>query len=283
MNNPAFRLAGISSQASAFLLQAGKDLRSHRLSPSGIALLGGSALVVAVSAALIIGASAPDPAQTAAVPPRVTPPQTVNLGTLPIALEGGAAVPKEARQLAAPAPDQTPPTAGNSRWGLAKSPQVAAINQAAGPDERHTDAVIQANTSAAPTGETPDNAGTASIVPDGLRGSIDVQVAETEAEVAMLEASTGMVDASASQAAPGSLDGPLPELSAAKAAKWGNLRDGPADEAKVILVVPANAAIEAETGCNWCTVVYKGQRGYMFKNLIRRSPAEEAKAGQGLF
>lgn len=283
MNNPPFRLAGISSQVNAHLQQAGQDLRSRKLSPSSIALLGSCAAVVALAVVLIASASAPDPTQTAAVPPQVTQPQTTGLGGLSAASQGDPAA-KQARQPATPTLERSPPAADNSRWGQASASQAGASKvqaNAAGPDERQASASGQAP--AVPIGEIRDNSDTASIAPHGLRGSLDVQVAETDAEVAMLEASTGMVDASATQASTSLLDGPLPDLRPAKAAKWGNLRDGPADESKVILVVPANAAIDAETDCNWCTVVYKGQRGYMFKSLIRRSAAEEAKAGQGLF
>lgn len=54
----------------------------------------------------------------------------------------------------------------------------------------------------------------------------------------------------------------------AKATTWVNLRGGPSDDAEVLLVVPGNAAIEAETGCNWCAVSYDGRDGYIYKNFI---------------
>lgn len=150
---------------------------------------------------------------------------------------------------------------------------------------------------------------------EGLRGSIDVQVAENEEQVAALETSTGMtaetsplaervtpedtsapVDDEARQPAQGAEtsatqaaapvvqpSGPLPAMKAAKTTQHVKMRAGPADEAGVITVVPANTALQAEADCNWCTVVYNGRRGYIFKNFIRRSPAEEAAAGGGLF
>ena len=124
-----------------------------------------------------------------------------------------------------------------------------------------------------------DDATTGSIPP---RVAETVQVAQNEAEVARLEASTGMIeDAGAAPQEVGSQ--PLPPLKTASVTKYVNLRGGPADEAKVITVVPANAKIEAESGCQWCTVVYNGQRGYIYKTFIRRSLKEAAAEGTGLF
>ncbi|WP_162244915.1 SH3 domain-containing protein [Aminobacter sp. DSM 101952] len=277
MNTLAFRRAGTSSRLVEQLRQSGASLPGPNLSRSGVALIAGATVVaVALAGFLIIGASEPDPTQTAAVPPRVTLPQTASAAP-PVARDEKSAAAVEPRQPAKSALSAAPPISGETpKAHFSPSPPVAANlpDSAAGPDERSGGPVANAGLAAAP-----DTADTASIAPDGLRGSLDVQVAETEAEIAMLEASTGMVDANAV----GAIEPPLPELSPAKAAKYANLRDGPADEANVIVVVPANAAIEAETSCNWCTVVYNGQRGYMFKSLIRRSVKEEAAAGQGLF
>lgn len=277
MNTLAFRRAGIPSHLAQQLRQSGASLPRPNLSRSGIVLIAGAAVAVALAGFLIIGTSEPDPTQTAAVPPRVT--QSQPASALSAAREGKPAATVQPRQPAPSALAAAPPISGETpKAQFSPSPPVAAANvpdTAAGPDERSSDTVALADTSV--PAEAPDTSDTASIAPDGLRGTIEVQVAETEAEIAMLEASTGMVDATAS------IEPPLPDLSPAKAAKYANLRDGPADEAKVIVVVPANAAIEAETGCNWCTVVYNGQRGYMFKSLIRRSVKEEAAAGQGLF
>ena len=274
MNTPAFRIAGASSRLAAQLQQAGAYLSRACLARPTLALLGGGvAVTAAVAGFLVVTTSPPDPVRTAAVPPRVTLPQTASTTAKPAIPQADISAPKQARAADTLAPQRTPLGADSSRWVPAQPATVNPGNVATqGPDER------QANSSAPAVYETPDATDTGSIAADGLRGTLDVQVAETEAEVAMLEASTGMVGESASDA-----NGPLPDLRPAKAAKYANLRDGPADEAKVIVVVPANAAIEAETDCNWCTVVYQGQRGYIYKNLIRRTVAEEAKAGQGLF
>lgn len=59
-------------------------------------------------------------------------------------------------------------------------------------------------------------------------------------------------------------------LQPATTAQYVNMRAGPADDADVITVVPANAAIEAETDCRWCEVSYNGQKGYIFQSFITR-------------
>lgn len=281
MNTLAFRRAGIPSRLIEQLRQSGASLPMPNLSRSGIALVVGTAAVaVALAGFLMIGTSEPDPTQTAAVPPRVTQPQPASAA--PVAGDDKAAAAIQPRQPTPPALAALPLISGETPKAQfsPSRPVAASVSESStGPDERNASSSVPTAVTLAETAEAPDASDTASIVPDGLRGTLDVQVAETEAEIAMLEASTGMIDANATAA----IEQPLPDLSPAKAAKYANLRDGPADEAKVIVVVPANAAIEAETGCNWCTVVYNGQRGYMFKSLIRRSVKEEAAAGQGLF
>ena len=279
MNTPAFRRAGILSLSGI----AARLPRLH-LSKLEIALLGAAAVLAIVIVAFgFTSSDEPDPIETAAVlPPRL---ETKTAGVevtaeevKPIATAAvqPAAAPATAAQAPAQAPLLTAPAAAPATGRFEKSAPTAAI----GPDERGEDIATPLPSATADQG--PDPAATTAIATEGLRGSIDVQVAETETEVAMLEQQTGMIDGATATAAQATA-GPLPDLRPAKVVKYANLRDGPADEAKVIVVVPANAEIEAEVDCNWCTVVYKGQRGYMYKNLIRRTVAEEAKAGQGLF
>ena len=59
-------------------------------------------------------------------------------------------------------------------------------------------------------------------------------------------------------------------LEPATAAQYVNMRSGPADDANIVTVVPANASIEAETDCRWCEVSYNGQKGYIFQSFIAR-------------
>lgn len=274
MNTPAFRLAGISSGLAA------RMPRLH-LSKLEIALLGAAAaLAIAIVTFGFTGSDEPDPIETAAVlPPRLE----TKAADTKIAAEAAKPIATAAVQAAtapiaaAPAPTQAPLLSAPASTPATGHFEKLAPTTAASPDERGGTTATPFPLAAAD--EAPDPAPTTAIATEGLRGSIDVQVAETETEVAMLELQMGMIDGETAQVA----TGPLPDLRLAKVVKYANLRDGPADEAKVIVVVPANAEIEAEVDCNWCTVVYKGQRGYMYKNLIRRTVAEEAKAGQGLF
>ncbi|MGQ2909766.1 MAG: SH3 domain-containing protein [Aliihoeflea sp.] len=60
------------------------------------------------------------------------------------------------------------------------------------------------------------------------------------------------------------------DLSPAKATQYVNMRAAPEDGAAVVVVVPANASIEAETDCRWCEVSYNGQKGYIFQSFITR-------------
>lgn len=272
MNTPVFRLAGISSGLAARLP------RLH-LSRLEVALLGVAAvLAIAIVAFGFSGSDEPDPIETAAVlPPRL---ETTASG---IEVKTATAEPimtAPARTAVAPvAATQAPLLAAPASSPATSHFEKPTPTAATGPDERGEIATTPFPSALA--SQVPDPAPTTAITTEGLRGSIDVQVAETETEVAMLEQQTGMIDGATGNTV-GST-GPLPDLRPAKVVKYANLRDGPADESKVIVVVPANAEIEAEGDCNWCTVVYKGQRGYIYKNLIRRTVAEEAKAGQGLF
>lgn len=272
MNTPAFPPVATGGRSVL------DSLSTSRFPASRAAIIGaGCILAVAIVAigALLPDDGRPDPTQTAAVPVQPTIAET---GAVAV-----AAAPVSTSTATDAAPGFTPTGAGDT----------VATQQARQPSPvmRQTEVLpattsrFEAKASTGPDERTSAGTGLGTFVPtatpaptaaiaEGLRGSIDVQVAESEAEVAMLETSTGMIDP---------LNSPLPELRPAKAAKYANLRDGPADESNVLLVVPANAAIEAETGCDWCTVVYNGQRGFMYKSLIRRSAAEEAAAGEGLF
>jgi hypothetical protein len=50
-----------------------------------------------------------------------------------------------------------------------------------------------------------------------------------------------------------------------------NLRSGPADEAKVIRVVPAKASVNVLSCESWCQVDYQGTKGWIYKGFIRKS------------
>ena len=55
---------------------------------------------------------------------------------------------------------------------------------------------------------------------------------------------------------------------AAIAKTWVNMRAGPSDDARVLMVVPGSADIQAETDCGWCAVSYDGREGYIYKTFI---------------
>jgi len=75
---------------------------------------------------------------------------------------------------------------------------------------------------------------------------------------------------------------PQPETAAAQSGQpadlppaWArehvNLRAGPDNDAPIIAIIPGNAAIAAEDGCeHWCAAVYEGQQGYVYSSFIRR-------------
>jgi len=133
----------------------------------------------------------------------------------------------------------------------------------------------------------------------------EVEVADSEAEVAKLEESLGMVEpapetemeiarleraATQSDSALTSDDQtaamggpyiPVDGLRDARVTRYVNLRDGPADEARVIAVIPTNATVQAETNCGWCVVAYNGQRGYIYKDFLSGRGGSDAKASGG--
>lgn len=287
----------------------------QRVSRGTVALLGGlCAVAVLLSGVVIAGFVAPDQLRTtaisAAAPENENPVSAAaaapapTVAPKPVPVEAAsvstAKVDRPVPSVVQPVADQKPTVAplatADTRWGNAvASPQGqvdgpaaaqtdVAPRVAAGPDERDT---AQTGTPAAvaladlKTDPAPDASATASISATDPGNTDDVQVAESEAEVAKLEADTGMMGAQPTGAAAAEL--PLPAMKTARVTKYVNLRAGPADESRVIAVVPANAEVKVESGCQWCTVVYNGQRGYIYKSFIRRSLKEAAAEGTGLF
>jgi len=292
------------------------NVPERRVSRGTVALLGGlCAVAVLLSGVVIAGFVAPDQLRTAAISaaepenenpvsaavaasaPRVAPkPASVQTASISTAKVDRAVPPVVQAAARGQAPAVVPLPAGDTRWAkpaapkqeaeVAIAPAAEQPRKAVGPDERGTVAP-QATASEMladnKAGMTPDDAATASIPAAG--STDDVQVAESEAEVAKLEAATGMVNGQAEAGQPTTdiADKPLPAMKTARVTKYVNLRAGPADESRVIAVVPANAEVKVESGCQWCTAVYNGQRGYIYKSFIRRSLKEAAAEGTGLF
>ncbi|MEO4000911.1 SH3 domain-containing protein [Mesorhizobium sp. CAU 1732] len=131
----------------------------------------------------------------------------------------------------------------------------------------------------------PDAAATASI-PPALPGitsfAPNVPVAESDDEIAALEAiQREEVDDDVgppTDEPTAAIPAPAGPMSAATTTRWVNMRTGPADDAEIMVVVPALAEIQAETGCNWCSVSYEGQQGYIYKTFI--SYAEDSAAAE---
>jgi hypothetical protein len=48
-----------------------------------------------------------------------------------------------------------------------------------------------------------------------------------------------------------------------------NMRTGPADEAKVIGVVPTNATVDLVHCTSWCEIVFKNRRGFIYKGFVK--------------
>lgn len=56
-------------------------------------------------------------------------------------------------------------------------------------------------------------------------------------------------------------------------ATWVNLRSGPSNESAVITVVPSGARVEVVACDLWCEVVYEGQSGWIYQDLLEGLPA----------
>lgn len=126
--------------------------------------------------------------------------------------------------------------------------------------------------------DTPDQEQTSSILSvaptqSDLRPS--VEIAESEEEIAVLEAiqreaveeDIGAIDVQQT-AATEAVNAPAAAMRSATTNNYVNLRAGPSDDAEVLMVVPANSAIEAEADCNWCSVTYDGRQGYIYTTFI---------------
>ncbi len=50
-----------------------------------------------------------------------------------------------------------------------------------------------------------------------------------------------------------------------------NMRSAPADDSKILAVVPAKASINVLSCKSWCEVEYAGQKGFIYKRFIRNS------------
>lgn len=205
--------------------------------------LAGSVAIIAVVASLMAG----DPAtETAAA----RPPSTVR--TAPQTPAPAAPTIEEPQATtAADLPARAPATAETS---------VTAVLDA-GPEPSTFDPAL------------PDDR-TSSIPPAMPGGAFVpvVEVAETADEVEALEAiQREQIAEDVGEPSPEETSSVAPPDVArvpATTTRYVNMRAGPDDNAQVLEVLPAQATVNAEANCDWCSVSYKGREGYVYKTFL---------------
>lgn len=241
--------------------------------PIAVTVIGGLVLVVMLGWFLSRGANGTPPqaalVETTAPRPEARPEAAETAqGDGPAALAANAA----------PGANETP---------AADAPRIAAVSDGAPAMDK---AVVLDMAEPATAGveivpiEPQPDLGATSAIPRALPAAAapEVAVAETEAEIEALEARQRReVDADLGAAGPDA--GPAADMSANEAAasrpaapmraatatQYVNMRAAPDDGAEVLMVVPAQAWIEAEADCGWCAVAYEGRSGYIYRSFIR--------------
>lgn len=120
-------------------------------------------------------------------------------------------------------------------------------------------------------------------------GLADAEAADPSTETASIQPDQVAVEPPVTEPAPAAPA--LPAMSPVKVNRYVNMRSGPADESRVLVVVPAGATVQAQGNCGWCVVTYKGQRGYIYKSFLQRdgaaasadTPAKAPSAKPGLY
>lgn len=155
----------------------------------------------------------------------------------------------------------------------AAPPAVAAVPAVSFASELEAARIPEAAVTAA--GETdPDPARTASIlsaIPSQHALQPEVEIAETEAEIAALESvqRTQVEEDIGVPAAPATASlAADSDLHNATTTGHVNMRAGPNDEAEVLAIIPASTRIQVEAGCSWCAVAYDGRSGYIYRSFI---------------
>lgn len=94
---------------------------------------------------------------------------------------------------------------------------------------------------------------------------------ESPNEIARLEAAGGMTTADVRQDVDPSDTAAIAAviMRPARVLRWVNMRAAPQDGAKTVAIVPSEARVQAETGCGWCAVEFKGKRGFVYKSFLR--------------
>lgn len=141
--------------------------------------------------------------------------------------------------------------------------------------------VVSGNAFAPLLAENPASASdqtmTAAINPRADDGTAQVDVAESEADVAALEQAYATREAQgfALAAAEPGPDSEAPAASMATGTgivdRHVNLRAEADNDATILAVVPQNGQVAILDDCpNWCAVEYDGHQGYIFGNFIER-------------
>jgi len=232
-----------------------------------------AALSIGMLALVVAGAAALGPSNTDDAPTRLAlapdEPFAVAPETQPAPAPAdmppaASAIPVTEQVNAAPEPLQpsaaatvraAPPTLADAQAMQGQAQPAAPILSFQSPYEGMAPVAAEADTTAA--------------IEDEPASDETVPVAESEAETAQLEAQ--QQEQTVIQEENGNAFN-SPIMGDARANQHVNLRAGPSDGARVLMVVPANARIQAAKDCAyWCEVVYEGRRGFIYKSFIARS------------
>lgn len=218
-----------------------------------------SAVVDEPPARLAAAASAQgDPVVAAATE---TPPAPAE----PSAAQPGAVVPVAEQVSAAPEPPQ-PSAATTARTARPTLADAQAMQRQAPPPA----APILSFQSPYEGLTPPAQPETTAAIGDEPASEEPVAVAESDPEIAQLEAQQQEENEALIQEENGNAFN-SPIMGEARANQHVNLRAGPSDNARVLMVVPARARIQAAKDCAyWCEVVYEGKRGFIYKSFIAR-------------
>jgi len=240
------------------------------------AALGIGALALVVAGAASFNAASVDeaPAQLAAAAPAQGEPvaaaaEPVAAPEAPPAAEVGAAavVPVAEQVNAAPEPPQ-PSAATTARTARPTLADAQAMQMQAPPPAAPA---LSFQSPYEGLAQPPVQAETTAAIGDGEAAADEpVAVAQSDREIAQLEAQQQEENQAVMQEENGNAFN-SPIMGEARANRHVNLRAGPSDDARVLMVVPARARIQAAKDCAyWCEVVYEGKRGFIYKSFIAR-------------
>lgn len=275
---------------------------------SAIALVGvGLTLAVGIGA---IGAfsflGSEEPAQAAVVPAPAADPAykpADQLTSLPEVAKRAPEIAPDGKFSAEPAVKVIEVAVAQSESDVAKLEEITGMVEPApeGQSDGRVSVVVDPAPSAADLRSTVSPGDVA--LPDAQASAdnslSDSEIADPTTETASIQPDPVAPDPvavgpTASEPAPAVSASPaLPAMSPVKVNRYVNMRSGPADESRVIVVVPSGATVQAESNCGWCTVTYKGQRGYIYKSFLQRggatasadttAPAKAPSAKPGLY